>query len=369
MAALGLILAVILSFVFGSLFTSLVREVAVRLRIFEKPNGRTSREIAHLGGIGIIGAVLFTLLPLYLFYLPGGPAERAFTPVLIASGFLVFLLGIIDDLRSLHYIYKLILQVAVSVFVAAVGLGLVMHFGAASVPVFALPPLFVAIAFWVLVVTTSFNLIDGLDGLASGLSLIAAVSFAIAGYLFGEPLVLAVSLVIGGAVLAFLRYNFPPAKILMGDSGSLFLGLLFALVSLLLLLASGTGLVFLIAGNVVILAVPLLDTGLALTRRLLLRRPVFEADHRHLHHMLLYRYRSTKKVDAILWTLAALFGALGVLTMRGSVLALGVAGGLALLVYVVALHRMVYLRLPDKVEEEILGGCGITATQSVQRQR
>jgi UDP-GlcNAc:undecaprenyl-phosphate/decaprenyl-phosphate GlcNAc-1-phosphate transferase len=366
---IGLILAVVLSFTFCWLFTSLVREVAVRLRICEKPNGRTSREIAHIGGIGIIGAIVFTLIPLYLFYLPGGPVERAFTPVLIASGFLVFLLGIIDDLRSLHYIYKLILQVAVSVFVAAVGLGLVMHFGAARVSVYLLPPLFFAIALWMLIVTTSFNLIDGLDGLASGLALIAAVSFAVAGFTFGEPLVVAVSLVVCGAVLAFLRYNFPPATIFMGDSGSLFLGLLFGLVSLLLLLVDVPNLFHRIAGNVVILAVPLLDTALAFTRRIFLRRPVFEADHRHLHHMLLYRYRSTKKVDAALWGLAALFGALGVLTMRGSFLALGAAAVLALVVYVVALHRMVCFRLPGSLEEEILGGCGITASQGTVRQR
>jgi UDP-GlcNAc:undecaprenyl-phosphate GlcNAc-1-phosphate transferase len=366
---IGLILAVVLAFTFGSLFTSLVRTVAVRLKICEKPNGRTSREIAHIGGIGIIGAILFTLIPLYLFYLPGGPVERAFTPVLIASGFLVFLLGIIDDLRSLHYIYKLILQVAVSVFVAAVGLGLVMHFGAARVAVYLLPPLFLAIAVWMLVVTTSFNLIDGLDGLASGLALIAGVSYAVAGMFFGEPLVVAVSLVVCGASVAFLRFNFPPAKIFMGDSGSLFLGLLFGLVSLLLLLVDAPDLFNRIAGNVVILAVPLLDTALAFTRRVLLRRPVFEADHRHLHHMLLYRYRSTKKVDAILWGLAALFGALGVLTMRGSLLAFGAAVVAGVVVYVVALHRMVCVRLPRAIEEEILGGCGITASPSIPRQR
>jgi UDP-GlcNAc:undecaprenyl-phosphate GlcNAc-1-phosphate transferase len=365
---IGLILAIVLSFVFGSLFTPLVRGVAVRLRICEKPNGRTSRDIAHIGGVAIIGAILFTLIPLFLFYLPGGATEKAFIPVLIASGFLVFLLGIIDDLRSLHYIYKLILQIAVSVFVAAVGLGLLMHFGAARVAVYLLPLLFLAIAFWMLVVTTSFNLIDGLDGLASGLAFIAAASFAVAGYLFAEPLVVAIALVMCGSVLAFLRYNFPPATIFMGDSGSLFLGLLFGLVSLLLLV-SGAGRFYRIAGNVVILTVPLLDTVLAFTRRLVTRRPVFEADHRHLHHMLLYRFRSVKTVDLMLWGLSAVFGALGVLTMRGSTIALCIALALEVLVFAVALHRMVRFELPESLKEEILGGCGITASQAVPRQR
>lgn len=368
MTRIGLLLAVVLSFALGSLFTPLVRGMATRLRICEKPNGRTSRDIVHIGGIGIIGAILFTLLPLFLFFLPEGPVVQAFSPVLIASGFLVFLLGIIDDLRSLHYIYKLILQIAVSVFVAAVGLALLMHFGASHVAVYLLVPLFFAIAVWMLVVTTSFNLIDGLDGLASGLAFIAAASFAVAGQLFGQPIVVAVSLVVCGATLSFLRYNFPPATIFMGDSGSLFLGLLFGLVSLLLVVP-GDLVFYRIAGGVMILAVPILDTALAFTRRLLTRRPVFEADHRHLHHMLLYRYRSARSVDLVLWGLSSVFGALGVLTMRGSVVALGAASALAAFVFVASLRSMVRFNLSGPAEEEILGVCGITSTQGVSRQR
>jgi UDP-GlcNAc:undecaprenyl-phosphate/decaprenyl-phosphate GlcNAc-1-phosphate transferase len=365
---IGLMVAVVLSFALGSLFTPLVRGMAARLRICEKPNGRTSRDIVHIGGVGIIGAILFTLLPLFLFFLPGGPVVQAFTPVLIASGFLVFLLGIIDDLRSLHYIYKLILQIAVSIFVSAVGLALLMHFGASHVAGYLLAPLFFAIALWMLVVTTSFNLIDGLDGLASGLAFIAAAAFAVAGQLFGQPLVVAVSLVVCGATLSFLRYNFPPATIFMGDSGSLFLGLLFGLVSLLLVVP-GDRLFYRIAGDVMILAVPILDTALAFTRRIVTRRPVFEADHRHLHHMLLYRYRSARSVDLVLWGVSAVFGALGVLTMGGSVVALGAASALALFIFVAALRSMVRFNLPGAAEEEILGVCGITSTQGVARQR
>lgn len=368
MTKIELILTVVLSFAFGSLFTPLVRGMATRLRICEKPNGRTSRDIAHIGGVGIIGAILFTLIPVFLFFLPGGPVVRAFTPVLVASGFLVFLLGIIDDLRSLHYIYKLILQIAVSVFVAAVGLALLMHFGVSRVAVYLIVPLVVAIAAWMLVVTTSFNLIDGIDGLASGLAFIAAASFAVAGQIMAQPLVVAVSLVVCGATLSFLRYNFPPATIFMGDSGSLFLGLLLGLVSLLLVVP-GRDVFYRISGGVLILAVPLLDTALAFVRRLITHRPVFEADHRHIHHMLLYRYRSMRKVDLILWGVSAVFGILGVLTMRGSAVALGTAFVLALLFFIVALRSMVHFKLPEASEEEILGGCGITAAQGVARQR
>jgi UDP-GlcNAc:undecaprenyl-phosphate GlcNAc-1-phosphate transferase len=243
-----------------------------------------------------------------------------------------------------------------------------MHFGALRVAVYLIMPLFLAIAVWMLVVTTSFNLIDGIDGLASGLAFIAAASFAVAGQLTAQPLVVAVSLVVCGATLSFLRYNFPPATIFMGDSGSLFLGLLFGLISLLLV-APGDNVFYRIAGNVMILAVPLLDTTLAFVRRLATRRPVFEADHRHIHHMLLYRYRSMRKVDGVLWGVSAVFGVLGVLTMRGSVIALVAASALAVLIFIVALRSMVRFKLPGASEEEILGGCGITAAQNVARQR
>lgn len=368
MTTLGLVLAIVVPFALCFVFTPLVRGIAVRLRICEKPNGRTSRDIAHIGGIAIIGAILFTLIPLFLFFIPHDPIESALTPVLIASGFLVFLLGIIDDLRSLHYRYKLVLQIAVSVFVASVGLALIMHFGAARIAVYLLPVLFAAIAVWMLGVTTSFNLVDGLDGLASGLAVIAALSYACAGYAFGMPLVTALSLVIAGAALAFLRYNYPPATIFMGDSGSLFLGLLFGLVSLILLVP-GTNLWYRIAGNVVVLAVPLLDTALAFTRRLVTRRPLFVADHRHMHHVLLFRFRSVIVVDLTLWGLSAVFGALGVLTMAGSALALGGALVLVIAVFVAALRVMIGFELPESVEEEILGVCGITISNAPARRR
>ena len=217
-----------------------------------------------------------------------------------------------------------------------------------------------------LVITTSFNLVDGVDGLSSGLALISAVSFAVAGYLFGQPLVVALSLVLSGAVLAFLRYNFPPAKILMGDSGSLFLGLLFGTISLVLLVP-GRDVFYTAAGSVVILSIPLLDTILAFCRRLFTNQPIFHADLCHLHHILLYRFKSVKKVDFLLWSLSAVFGLLGVFTMMGNLVALGVAVIVQAVVFVVALHRMVRFELSKERVEEILYDCGVKTSRVVPR--
>jgi UDP-GlcNAc:undecaprenyl-phosphate GlcNAc-1-phosphate transferase len=363
----GLIVPLLLSFVSGYLFTPLVRGMAVRWKLTEKPNGRGSRDIAHIGGIAIIGAVLFALIPVFLFHLPYDPLHRAFLPILITSGFFTFLLGIIDDLRSLHYMYKLFFQIAVSIFISAGGIVLLAHFSIVhlSLPVALL--VFGAATVWMLAITTSFNLIDGIDGLASGLALIASVAFAAGGFLCDQPLVLALSIVIFGAVLAFLRYNFPPAKIFMGDSGSLFLGLIFGLITLLLLVP-GTAVLYRAAGGVFILTIPLIDTVLAFLRRLFTKRPVFEADLKHLHHILLCRCESVRTVDILLWSVSAIFGLLGVLTMLGSVRALVLAVALQLAVFALALREMVHLALPREKVEGIMGRSGIATSRFFPRE-
>lgn len=366
MTLIGFIVSLVLSFLLGYFFTPLVRGIAVRWKICEKPNGCAPRDIAHIGGVAIIGAILFTLIPMFLFHLPHDPLHRAFLPIFIASGFLTFLLGIIDDLRSLHYLYKLFFQIVVAISVSAGGMSLLQHFGIVqfSLPV-ALVTFFLA-ASWILVITTSFNLIDGIDGLASGLALIAATSFAVTGLLFGMPIVIALSCVVFGSVLAFLRYNFPPAKIFMGDSGSLFLGLMFGLISLLLVIP-GRQLFYRVAGSIIVLAIPFLDTSLAFSRRLLTGRRIFDADLMHIHHILLYRMKSVRWVCFVLWSISAGFGVLGVLTMLGNLVALFFASAAAVVVFGLALRRMVRFEMPQDTVREILGRNGISASRMVHR--
>ncbi|MBN1164313.1 MAG: undecaprenyl/decaprenyl-phosphate alpha-N-acetylglucosaminyl 1-phosphate transferase [Candidatus Krumholzibacteriota bacterium] len=364
MTSTGFVVPLVLSFVLGLVFTPLAIGIAVRWKICEKPNGRTSREIAHIGGAAMIAAILFALITAFLFYIPQSPLNRVFLPVFIASGFIIFLLGIIDDLRSLHYLYKLFFQISVSIFIAACGTGLLNHFGLIEI---SLPLMFVSVAavsIWMLVVTTSFNLIDGIDGLASGIALIASAAFILTGYIFDLPIVIALSAAVFGAVLAFLRYNFPPAKIFMGDSGSLFLGLMFGLISLLTLI-SGREIFLKIVGSVFILGIPLLDTVLAFLRRIIMGRPLFEADHLHLHHIYLYRFGSMRKVDYFLWSISILFALLGVLTMKGNLSAMAAGAVMEFAILAVALREMVNLRIPEEKAEEILGGYGVARSRIV----
>jgi len=362
----GTIIPFLTAFVLGLFFTPLAIGMAVRWKICEKPNGRTCREIAHIGGAAIIGSIVFALMPAFLFFLPHNLLNQVFLPILIASGFLVFLLGIIDDLRSLHYIYKLFFQIAVSVFVSAGGVGLLEHFGLTHM---SLPTSFAAFglaALWMLMITTSFNLIDGLDGLASGIAVISASAFMIAGHVFGLEIVVALSAVLLGAMLAFLRYNFPPARIFMGDSGSLFLGLMFGLISLLLIIP-GRDMFFRICGCIIILSIPLMDTVLAFLRRILTGRPPFEADHMHLHHILLYRLKSMRNVDYVLWSASAVFAALGLLTMMSSLYAMAVALLLEISFFGFSLREMVHFDIPLEKIEELLENSQIKPAPAVPR--
>jgi UDP-GlcNAc:undecaprenyl-phosphate GlcNAc-1-phosphate transferase len=367
LTVVGCIVSFVLSFFFGYCLTPLVKGIAVRWKLTEKPNGRNGRDIAHIGGVAIIGAVLFTLIVVFLFHLPPDQLYKAFNPVLIASGFLIFLLGIIDDLRSLHYVYKLSVQIIVAIFVSVGGLGLLHHFGLLQLSFMTTAVSFFAVSFWILAITTSFNLIDGIDGLSSGIALIASIAFGVAGFLFDQPLIIALSLAVFGAVTAFLRYNFPPAKILMGDSGSLFLGLLFGLISLLALVP-GDSVFYRACGGIVILSIPLIDTTLAFLRRLVSGRPVFEADLKHIHHILLYRFNSVRTVDAILWGLSGVFGVLGVLIMTGSRIALAAAVALELFVCIAALRGMVTFNISRERAEEILEQSGIHTSRLVPRE-
>jgi UDP-GlcNAc:undecaprenyl-phosphate GlcNAc-1-phosphate transferase len=245
--------------------------------------------------------------------------------------------------------------------VAAGGLALCGHFGLLVLPIPATVAAFAIASAWVLGVTTSFNLIDGIDGLAAGIALVASASFAIAGFALQLPLVTALSATVFGASAAFLRFNFPPARIFMGDSGSLFLGLMFALVSLLVVLAGGDTLHRAI-GAAMVLGVPLLDTALAFFRRLLSGRKPFEADHMHLHHLLLFRFGSARRADVVLWSLSIVFAALGVPAMLGSTIALVIGILFTASFFGIALRRMMRFTIERRRAERILSECGVSST-------
>ena len=353
MSIMQLIISFVVPFIVSLAMTPMVRDMALKWKIREKPNGRNNGDIAHIGGVAIVTSIMIGLVPVFLFFVPRHPVSIVFLSILIVSGFTIFLLGVIDDLRSLHYRYKLLLQIIASIFVSVGGSMLLGHFSGFHLAMFIRIIVFFVVTLWVFTITTSFNLIDGIDGLAGGIAVVASIAFAAAGLILYQPMIVFVSVVILGSSLAFLRYNFPPARIFMGDSGSLFLGILFGLISLLLLIP-GEDLLFRIAGSIFILTIPLLDTTLAFSRRLINRRPLFEADLGHMHHLLLIRFKSMRKVDFTLWGLSVLFSILGLLTMMGYLAAFFTALFLEIALFAFSLTIMMRVKISKGTIEGIV---------------
>jgi UDP-GlcNAc:undecaprenyl-phosphate GlcNAc-1-phosphate transferase len=174
-----------------------------------------------------------------------------------------------------------------------------------------LPFLFLAgfSVLWYVGICNSMNLIDGLDGLAAGTASLAALGFLIVAVKVGEPAVAVIAACLIGALLAFLRFNFHPARIFMGDTGSMFLGL--ALASLACILGRTLGFWTAVLGSAAILGLPILDTASAICRRLAAGRHIFEADGEHTHHRLMRAGLSHRGAVLALYGLEAIFVALG----------------------------------------------------------
>jgi UDP-GlcNAc:undecaprenyl-phosphate GlcNAc-1-phosphate transferase len=184
---------------------------------------------------------------------------------------------------------------------------------------------------WVVAVMNAINLVDGLDGLASGVVLIASCALWWVGRTHGNFYVLFISSCLIGATLGFLRYNFPPARIFMGDTGSQFLGLTLAAISLLDNRKGTTTITLLFP--LVAMAVPIADSLLAFARRALHGQPIFRADSEHIHHRLLRLGLSHRDAVLVLWFVAAYSGIMAVVlaalpTSYGILLGAGLAAGL-----------------------------------------
>jgi UDP-GlcNAc:undecaprenyl-phosphate GlcNAc-1-phosphate transferase len=221
---------------------------------------------------------------------------------------LVFALGVWDDLRGLGPYVKFGVQAVAASMLYAGGLRIV------NIPVlFGNRPLpgFVGLLFtviWVLAITNAFNLIDGLDGLAAGSALFSTMVAFVLAVFHGPVLVEVMTIALAGAILGFLRFNFNPATIFLGDSGSLFIG--FLLSALALHGAQKAPTIVAVAIPIVSFGLPILETVLSIIRRLISGRPVFTADREHIHHKLLQHGMSHRQVVIILYGVSAVFAML-----------------------------------------------------------
>src|SRR6204780_591876 len=311
LGALSVLLALIL--------TPVVRDRIGKFGFLEHPVGVRKKHAAavpRVGGIAIVLAYLSTFsiafaLPFTYTYV----LHRALPHILhlALAGSVVFATGVLDDRLRLGAWQKLIGILGAAVLAYAAGIRVDIHI-LHSLP--AWPGLgFVLTVIWLVGCTNAFNLIDGMDGLAAGVGLVATVTMLIAALTEGNLSLALATMPLAGALLGFLRYNFNGASVFLGDSGSLLIGFLLGCFGALWSEKSVT----LIALTVPLLAVsiPLIDVVLSILRRFLRNRPIFQADRGHIHHRLLDRGLSPKK--AVL-TIYGVCGVVAVLSLLASAL-------------------------------------------------
>jgi UDP-GlcNAc:undecaprenyl-phosphate GlcNAc-1-phosphate transferase len=269
--------------------TPMVRALAERLGLLDEPDERKIHEVPvpRLGGVAIaiaFGAALAFAAAVTndLDTVSSLRPNRA--PAILAGASLLVLVGVIDDVRGMRAMVKLIWQVAAAVLAFALGLSverLHLPWGTVQLGLLALP----VTVTWIVVIINAINLIDGLDGLATGVVLTALGAFALLSASAGVDPTLPIIAAAGGAAIGFLAYNLHPASIIMGDTGSMFLGFVVGAVAISLTqdgLIPQSPLVPLVA-----LAIPLADTAWAILRRTARGDPFFVADRGHIHHQLL----------------------------------------------------------------------------------
>lgn len=313
------------------LVTPWVRSHTEKRGLVDKPGGRKvhTKDISRLGGVAIfagfaaallvelVGELFFGFVPLLMH---GGPPLYG----TLAGMCVIFAVGVYDDLRTMRPGAKFAGQLVAAALPIAGGLavdfmvnpleGGLMQLGLLSIPVTLL---------WIVGFTNVINLIDGLDGLAAGVCAIAATSFLILAAGMNTPIAGVFAAALVGSTLGFLRYNFHPASIIMGDSGAMFLGFALGTMSLAGVMKSVAAVTLIVP--LLIIGVPVFDTASAIIRRKRHGRPIQEADNGHIHHRLLYRGFNQRQTVLIIyaWSIALAIGAYGMrLVPSGGKLAL-----------------------------------------------
>jgi UDP-GlcNAc:undecaprenyl-phosphate/decaprenyl-phosphate GlcNAc-1-phosphate transferase len=325
--------AFFVALVVAGCLTPLVCKLAYRLGATSHPGGRhiNSLAVPRLGGLALSAATLSPIVALFIVDSEVARIIRVWKTsalALVVGAFFMCLVGAWDDARGLRAGPKLAAQVVAAAFAFAYGFRidglLVPFFGSVALGEFA--PLVTVL--WIVGITNAVNLIDGLDGLAAGVVFFAAATNLIVALLSGPGLgsvfVCLVMASLMGALFGFLFYNFNPARIFMGDSGSYFLGYTLALTSLLSPIQKASTAVSLVI-PVLALGLPIFDTLLSIARRYIARKPVFSADRGHIHHRLLDRGLTHRRTVVTLYGITFLFAGFAIATTIGRAWIAGMA--------------------------------------------
>ncbi len=341
--------AFLLSLVAAVVLTPLARRLAHRIGAIDHALSSRkvhSQPIPRLGGVAIVGAFYVPLVALLL--VDSGMSRLFFAHPrqamgLLLGGLAIAALGVYDDMKGAGARLKFTVQFTVAGLVYALGYRIDVVASPFGHPI-ALGWLGLPFTLLFIVgVINAMNLIDGLDGLAGGVAFVCVLTTFVAALVHGAPLMALTSAALAGAVLGFLRYNFNPASIFMGDTGSMFLGFTLAVGGIASNHKSTTAIAILVP--IVALGLPITDTLLAMARRAIRGVPLFQADREHIHHRLLARGLSHRQTVLVLYGATAVLGAAAlVLAIASGPTALLVLSALALAAPLL-LWRLGYVRL------------------------
>lgn len=296
----GFLFSFFMAFIIAVFFTPFIKHIATLLDSFDHPSPRriNQKPIPNMGGIAI-----------YLGFLLSVIAFVELTPVLqglLLGASFIFFVGLLDDYTGLSPALKLLAQVIAALIVVLHGiridfitnpLGGYIFTGVMAIPLSV---------FWIVSITNTMNLIDGLDGLASGVAAIASLTIFAVALKEGQPVTAMLAIILSGSAFGFLPYNFYPARIFMGDTGAMFLGFILATISIMGALKTTTAVT--LAIPVLALGVPIFDTVFAIVRRHQNGQPIFQGDKGHLHHRLLEIGFSQKKAVLVIYSISILLG-------------------------------------------------------------
>lgn len=301
-----ILLSIILPLLINIILTPVIISLAHRYSLYDATDHRKTHvgNIPRLGGLGIFISFIISNIVLYLLTTEGGNIHF-FVAITI-----IFISGVVDDFKTVKARIKLLAQIAAALTLLSGNYTLshlyipftdvIISFGYLQYPITLL---------WVIGVTNALNLLDGMDGQAGGVSVIASLTFAIVSVILGYTNIAITCFILTGAIVAFLTFNLPPAKIFMGDSGSLTLGFFLSAIPLLYKTPDAKGKVILVALGV--LLIPVLDVFAAMIRRKRKNISFFVPDRGHIHHKFIdFTSLNTKQILMVIYSICILSGIL-----------------------------------------------------------
>ena len=354
------LVAFLLSLVASALLTPIAMRLGRRLGALDRTKGDP---IPRSGGLAIAAGTVLALGVFALVFLPTRGLLRLSWLQLdsvYAGAAVILVLGVVDDVVGLKAPVKFAVEtlVAIGLFVAGIRVG-TLWLPVGIVPLGDVTGLLFTVV-WIVGITNAFNLLDGIDGAAAGAAVFALLAMFVTSVTLGQPMVALLAVALAGATLGFLPFNFAPARVYLGDSGSLFLG--FALATLAIVGATKGPAIVAIAIPMVAFALPVLDTAVAVVRRAARGAPLFAGDREHLHHRLLDLGLSPKQAAGVLYVASGAFALASMLFLNPSVRGMAVV---LTMIGVMVWLAVRYLRLHEFSELARIARRGLSQTRAI----